>query len=146
MDSEEYLKQRLQDQIDWYDKKSQWNQRWHKRLKAVEIFMAVSIPFLVGYITDTALRMKFVVGFLSVIVAAIAGLVSLYKFQENWIEYRTTAESLKHEKYLYLTKTGPYDGGDAFNKFVERVEDMVSKENTRWSWYIKKQKGEGENG
>ena len=118
MDSEEYLKQRLQDQIDWYDKKSQHNQRWHKKLKAVEILMAASIPFLVGYITETAPGMKFIVGFLSVIVAAIAGLVGLYKFQENWIEYRTTAESLKHEKYLYLTKTGPYDGANAFNSGV----------------------------
>lgn len=146
MDSEEYLKQRLQDQIDWYDKKSQWNQRWYKRLKAVEILMAVSIPFLVGYITETAPGMKFVVGFLSVIVAAIAGLVTLYKFQENWIEYRTTAESLKHEKYLYLTKAEPYNDENAFSKLVESVEDMISKENTRWSQYIKKQKKERGNG
>jgi hypothetical protein len=53
---------------------------------------------------------------------------------------------LKHEKYLYLTKTEPYDGEDAFNELVKRVEDMISKENTRWSQYIKKQKKGGGNG
>jgi len=143
MNSEEYLKQRLQDQIDWYDKKSQWNQQWYKKLKSVEILMAVSIPFLVGYITESTPGMKIIVGFLSVIVAAIAGLVSLYKFQENWIEYRTTTESLKHEKYLYLTKVEPYDGENSFNKFVERIEEMISKENTRWSRNVKEQKKEG---
>lgn len=146
MDSEEYLEQRLQDQINWYDKKSQWNQRWYKRLKAIEILMAASIPLLVGYVTETSSHMKIVVGFLSVIVAAIAGIENLYKFQENWIEYRTTAESLKHEKYLYLTKTGPYNEEDAFSKLVEKVEDMISRENTRWSQYIKKRKKGGNNG
>jgi len=146
MNEEEYISHRLDGQINWYDKKSQWNQQWYKKLKAAEIFMAVLIPFLVGYITETAPGVKFAVGFLGVIIAVIAGLVSLYKFQENWIEYRTTAESLKHEKYLYLTKTGPYDGGNAFNKFVESVENMISKENTKWTQHIKKQKKEGENG
>lgn len=146
MNEEEYISQRLDEQISWYDKKSQWNQRWYKRLKATEIFMAILIPFLVGYIAETAPGVKFAVGFLSVIVAAIAGLVSLYKFQENWIEYRTTVESLKHEKYLYLTKTGPYDGADVFNKLVENVEGLISKENTRWAQHTKKQKKEGENG
>jgi hypothetical protein len=43
-----------------------------------------------------------------VAVAAIAGLITLIKFQENWTEYRTVSETLKFEKFLFLSKAGPY--------------------------------------
>ena len=39
---------------------------------------------------------------------------------------------LKHEKYLYLTKCKPYDGSDAFTRFVERCESLISKEHSQW--------------
>ena len=46
MDHEKYIKERLQDQISWYDKKSQWNQKLFKRLTLAEIVAAALIPFL----------------------------------------------------------------------------------------------------
>ncbi len=36
------------------------------------------------------------------LVAVIEGAQQLYKFQENWISYRSTCEALRHERYLYL--------------------------------------------
>ncbi|MHC6591591.1 DUF4231 domain-containing protein [Arthrobacter sp. C152] len=36
------------------------------------------------------------------------GAQHLYQFQERWITYRSTAAALKHERYLYLAKAGPY--------------------------------------
>ena len=133
MSPEEYLRDRLDDQINWYSQKSQWHQTWFKRLRVVEILFATSIPFLVSYITPETGILKLIVGALSVVVALVSGLVTLYKFQENWIEYRTTAETLKHEKYLYLTQSAPYDGDEPFRLLVERVEATISKENTNWA-------------
>ena len=37
MTEEEYLTERLEDQLNWYDKKSQFNQKRFKRLRTVEI-------------------------------------------------------------------------------------------------------------
>ena len=34
---EEYVEQRLNDQIGWYDRKSVTNQRWFRRLRFAEI-------------------------------------------------------------------------------------------------------------
>jgi hypothetical protein len=34
----------------------------------------------------------------------------LYQFQEHWITYRSTAEALKQECYLYLARAGPSMG------------------------------------
>jgi hypothetical protein len=70
---------------------------------------------------------------MGVAVALITGLVTLYRFQENWIEYRTTAEALKHQKYRYLTRSAPYDGDNAFHLLVGTIESTISKETTAWS-------------
>lgn len=137
MNEEKYLKDRLDHQIDWYGRKSKWHQGWHKKLRCVEIVAAASIPFLTGYITDATPDMKIVVGSLGVLIAVASGTASLFKFQDHWLQYRTTAESLKHCKYLYLTKSEPYVGDDGFNRLVESVEGLISKENSNWVSYAK---------
>lgn len=133
MTPDQYVTDRIESQIRWYSEKSQWNQRWFKRMRIVEMVFATSIPFLVGHITPETSWLKIVVGLLGVCVALISTLVSLYKFQENWIEYRTTAEGLKHEKYLFLTQSPPYDSADGFQAMVGRIESLISKENSAWA-------------
>jgi hypothetical protein len=44
MNEEEYIGNRLEDQINWYDKKSIWHQKWFKRLQVYQIIAAVLIP------------------------------------------------------------------------------------------------------
>ena len=137
MDEAKYIKDRLDSQLDWYDKKSGWNQSWHKKLRILEVLAASSIPFLTGYITDTTPDMKVVVGGLGVLIAVSSGVIALFKFQEHWLQYRTTAESLKHHKFLYLTKTAPYTDENSFNLLVESVEGLISKENSNGVSYVK---------
>jgi hypothetical protein len=59
--------------------------------------------------------------------------VSLYRFQENWNEYRASAESLKQEKFLYLARVEPYDGEQPFELLVQRVEALLMSETTGWA-------------
>lgn len=146
MEQNTYIKERLDDQIAWYDQRSQSNQKWYKRLRVTELIAAASIPFLAAYITDASLILKLGVGFLGLLITFITGVVTLYKFQENWIEYRTTCENLRHEKFLYLTQTDPYDIEDPFKLLVQRVENLISKENTQWARYIKSSKKENKKG
>lgn len=138
-----YLAERLEDQIDWYDRKSQLNQRWFKRLQVTQIAVAAAIPFLVGILPEEGMSMEIIVGGLGLIVAVAAGIQMLYRFQEHWIEYRTVCESLKHERFLYLTGTPPYDNPDgAFHKLVLRVERHISQEHSRWIAEMREQEQE----
>jgi hypothetical protein len=141
MKDAEYIDQRLDDQINWYDRKSVWNKRWFHVLAVIQIVTSALIPFLAVQIKESSfsldlvvgsLNLDFVVGAMGVIVAVAAGIVTLYKFQEHWIEYRTTAETLQHEKFMYVTRSGPYVGEEAFPILVERVEAAISQEHTRW--------------
>jgi hypothetical protein len=128
---QEYIEQRLNDQISWYGRKSGTNQLWFKRLRFTEVLAAAIIPFLSGFAGES-LAIKIAIGVLGVVVAVIASLLGLLRFQEHWISYRATAEALKAEKFLFLTQTQPYDKEDAFHLLVQRVEVLLSKESSEW--------------
>ena len=100
-------------------------------IRSTEIIIAGLIPALFHWSV-----VKGVLPLLSAIVAILAGLIALFKFQENWISYRTTSESLKHEKYLYLTKVSPYDRENSFETLIKNVENIISKKNTLWKQKI----------
>ena len=134
MDDTQYIEQRLDNQKDWYSKNSQKNQHWHKRLQIIQILSAASIPFLPSVI-PMPFALNIATGALGVLIAVITGVSALYKFDEKWIKYRTTAESLKHEKFIYDTRVEPYDGADPFPLLVKRVETLISQENSDWSQY-----------
>ena len=136
MNQDEYIQSRVDGQIEWYNRKSQNNQQWFRLLRIVEIVAAASIPLLAGY-ADTVAPIKLVVGGLGLLVAVIAGVLGLYQFQELWTGYRTTCEALKQEKYLFLTKTQPYDQNESFPIFVQRIENVISKEHATWAQYMR---------
>lgn len=138
MTEDEYLIERLEDQINWYDKKSQFNQLWFKRLRMTEIICASLIPLLSG-LSSSINYSEWIIGTLGVAIAIAAASSGIYKFQENWIQYRTSSETLKHEKYLYITTSTPYTGEGKFEMLVTRIESLISKENSNWSRYIKKE-------
>ena len=141
--ADEYIEQRLNDQAGWYDRKSSENQRWFKRLRFTEIVAAAIIPLLSGFAGES-LAIKIAIGALGVVVAVIASLLALLHLQEHWITYRANAEALKTEKFLFLTQTQPYEKEDAFHLLVQRVEALLSKENTGWMQaMVKPPKGEG---
>ena len=136
MTPDEYVAQRLDDQVAWYDGKSLAAQTSFKWLRRAEIAAAAVIPLLAGFATDHP-AVPIAIGILGAIVVVLAAFQSLGQYHENWLEYRTTCESLKHEKFLFLTKSEPYDSDNAFALFVERVESLVSKENSAWAQHTR---------
>jgi len=123
--------ERLEDQIAWYDRKSLANQRYYKRIKVVEISAAALIPFLSAF---KLAQMLWVSGGLGVLITVLEGMLHLNQYQQNWISYRSTCESLKHEKYVYLGKAAPYAGAaDPHALLAERTESLVSQEHSKWA-------------
>jgi hypothetical protein len=142
LSEDDYLAQRVDNQIAWYDARSSSAKRGYYWCRCVEIIGAAFIPFAAGFLTCG----KLVTALLGVIVAVAATFTSLFQFQQKWIEYRTTAESLKKERIHFLTRTAPYDGDDAYEALVQRFETLVSKENTNWAQYMMKPAKEGKHG
>lgn len=120
--------ERLETQIDWYDRKSNQNQRWFKRLKVLQILTAAAIPVGAAAGVDPN-----VIGGGGALIVVIEGLQQLQQYQQNWTTYRSTCERLKHEKYLYLAHAGPYTKAPRPEALLaERVEGLVSQEHAAW--------------
>ena len=129
MEKENVVLKRLEEEIDWYSRRSESNQMWFKRLKVTELVAAALIPFLAGLTAS-----PFLLGGLGVLVVVLESLQGLYQFQSNWITYRSACEELKHEKYLWMARAGPYAGlKDPGRMLAERVESLISKEHAKWT-------------
>ena len=119
---------RLEEQISWYDRKSAINRRWHYRLKVATLICAGVIP-----VTAAVGSPSYVAGTLGVFVVIFEGVQQLFQFHQNWVSYRGTCESLKHEKFLYFALAGSYASADRpLRLLAERIEGLVSTENTKW--------------
>jgi len=137
MDETEYLKNRLDKQINWYEDKSAINKRQYQASQFLLLILAALIT-LSPLFAKKSTYLLILVPIMGALIALITGVLRIYKYQENWTTYRTTAELLKYEKYMFMTKTKPYDGASAYNILVQRVEGLISNENTEWMQYMSK--------
>jgi hypothetical protein len=123
---------RLESQLIWYDKKSLHAQQWYKRLKIVQITLAVLIP------TMNLLPhgiMSWATAISGGLIALVEAIQHMNQYSTLWITYRSTAEYLKHEKYLFLSNAGPYrnlEKEEQLKLLAERVEEYVSVEHANW--------------
>ncbi|NUS22614.1 MAG: DUF4231 domain-containing protein [Streptomyces sp.] len=121
--------QRLQEQIRWFDKKSESAQHQFRRLKMATLVLAAGIPVAVA-----ASAPNWVAALMGALVAVVEGTQQLFKYQENWISYRSVCENLRREEHLYLAHAGPY--ATAQNPellLAEQVERLGSQETTQWA-------------
>ena len=119
---------RLEDQINWYDARSGYNQRMFKALKVAVVAAAALIPFMSGIGAPT-----WTTGGLGVLVVVFEAVQQLNQYHANWMAYRSTAEALKHEKYLHAASAGPYAATDKPHSLLaERIEGLVSQEHAKW--------------
>jgi len=119
--------ERLEQQIAWYDRESTQSQHWFKGLKVVQIVTAAAIPVAAAASAPLTL-----LGAGGALIVVLEGLQQLQQYQENWITYRSTCERLRAERFLYLSRAGPYAAGDGEALLAARVEGLVSQENAAW--------------
>lgn len=121
---------RLEDQIEWYAARSRVSQKRFKLLKVITIVSAAVIPVLT---TSGVSHGAQVAAALGILIAVVEGVQQLNQYQANWTSYRLTAEALKHEKFLYFGKAGPYAGSaNPTATLAERVESLISQEESKW--------------
>jgi hypothetical protein len=121
--------ERLEGQIAWYSGKSQSDQRVYKGMKICQIVTAAAMPFAASISAPV-----WVAGGGGAVIVVLEGVQQLMQYQQNWITYRATCERLKHEKFLYLSRAGPYAAAlDPDVLLAERVESLVSQEHAAWA-------------
>ena len=122
-----YVDGRYKHQVEWYDNRAQANKKRYSLVQWAVIILAASLPVLIS-VAPTGVTIP-----MSVLLAIGTAALKTFKFQENWLSYRTVAESLKKERHYYAAGVGDYGvAEDKEGLFVERVENLISRENTQW--------------
>lgn len=134
-DFKKYIEERYEDQINWYDKKSIWNQKMYRRFQWAVIVLSAITPVLVAIVAirpEAKETSWFAVAISALVAIGTTGLKT-FKYQENWISYRTTCETMRKEIHFYKAGVSDYKNTeDPEALFVERVEALISRENTMW--------------
>lgn len=138
LDDELYIRDRMQTSVAMLSKLSDLNQKKYKRLKRLEIVMASTIPFAIAISSMEPINRLAGIEMLLTVYAGVGGAIialmnntlELGGYMNKWKNYRSRAELLKREEYLYITRLSPYCSEDAFPKLVERVEKILNATET----------------
>ena len=134
-DFQKYIDERYYDQIKWYDEKSEKNKKLYEKFQFGLIIFSAITPVLIAIQMDPIISsyLKWFPIITSVFVAILASVLKTFKYQENWLNYRTISETLKKEIHFYNGNIDDYDGvEDKEALFIGRVESIISRENTSW--------------
>lgn len=136
LDEYKYIKFRLTNQIDWYDKKSAIMKNRYLFWKSVTFVSGAFVPFLVAIEVC-----RWIAGLVGVVVVISESVLSIFKYHDLWIEYRKNTEMLQKELIMFQTQTGVYrDSEYPFADLVERSETLISNENINWANLTKNDK------
>lgn len=129
-----YLNDRIYPKIKDYISKARNNQYQFYIWQTLAILAAALVPVFSGFITDDAILLKWLVAFLGGTSAVMAGLLSLFKFHENWIKYRSTYQDLEsHISQFKLGASIYWDNKNAFKLLVENCESILNAERGQWA-------------
>jgi len=128
----EYLKQRLDDQLAYFDAAAMRNQKCYRRLKSTAILCNVLTTMTIALAFTVPEFYKVYMGILALVLSSIV--LATYQWEEfqnygaKWEKFRLVAEQLKAEKLLFLNNAGSYASKDEeYNRrlLVETVEGII---------------------
>lgn len=137
---QEFYEDFYQDQFDWYDDKAANNKKYYRAMKAVEIALAAALPIVATLFAGTSEPIwRWAIIAFAALLIIVEALEWNLNYQKKWMNYRTTAEGLRREEYMYKMGTGEYDGADDPERlFAERVLALTSRENRYWELTTRK--------
>ena len=134
-----YITERLDNQISWYGKKAAYNKFRFRICQLIIIAASAIIPIINLGIplsnSNAAYQALGVTAILGGVITIVTALSQLDSYFETWVLYRTTAEALKRERFLYFNNAADYStlAEDVKNKLlVERIEALLSSENSKF--------------
>jgi hypothetical protein len=123
MSQTDIVLERLEDQLTWYDRASAHNKLMYKGFKTLKIIIGALVP-----LTTYFAPYKVVPAALGAALVVFESLHELNQYERNWLAYRSTAEALKHEKYLFLSTVGVYATAQNPKALLaERIESLISQ-------------------
>lgn len=126
-----YLEERLGNIIVSFKKKAKYNQTNYYLWQSLTIVFAALVAVLSGIVSSKSTWLIATLGGAS---AVVAGFLSLFKYQENMIRYKSAYLDMESQISQFKVGAGPYyDRKIAFTLLVDNCENILSAERGKWS-------------
>ena len=125
----DYPERRLESQRHWHSGKATWNKRRFYATEIVTMLAGAAIPIVNVWGAPAAPEVRVTSTILGAMVVLSAGVARLFKFQENWLQFRAVAEALDREREFHAQKVADYaldDDAKRHALLVERVEALLA--------------------
>ena len=125
----EYVERRLEPQRKWHNEKATWNKRRFYTVEVTTLLAGAAIPIVNVWVVKDPYWAGVLSAVLGGVVVVATSVGKLFKFHENWLQYRTVVEALEREKELYSAGAGEYAEADEDRRnrlLVERVENILT--------------------
>ena len=132
----EVVKERLNYLFKWYTRKAEEN-KWRYNLYRT---VSYALPCMITLVSIYSFLFK--VNWVSIISATISVVLTFvshradhYRYYENWVRYRNTAEQLKRQTELFLNRCEPYDNkkdGENEKLLASNIEAIAAEELSSW--------------
>jgi hypothetical protein len=128
--SEEYVSERINPQMNYYNKSATSAKKNYLRMRGLTVIGGALVPVLVNIDLP---YMHLLTTALSLMVVLFVSLETVYRYREQWTNYRTAEHNLSNEYFVFTGRSGAYanlDESTAFTLFVNRVEQAIEAENS----------------
>lgn len=105
--AKDYIKYRLLDQMQWYEKESAEKQRRFKALSLAAIVINAVIP-VVMLLSEYGVAVRVGITAFSAAAGVIGTVVNLCRYQDLWVQYRAGCKYLKGVLYRYFMRIGEF--------------------------------------
>jgi len=123
-----YLTYRIQEQRNWYAKKTKYNQFWYKFWFFIMIILQIAaITIVLSRIAYPEIK-YLSPEILSVMITGILTWIQLKKYRELSASYSFTA----HEIGIIESKIATVSSSSELSRFVQDAENAFSREHTQW--------------
>jgi hypothetical protein len=85
----EYLERRLEPQRKWHNEKAKWNKRHFYTVEVATLLAGATIPIVNLWVAKDPFWAGVLSAILGGVVVVAASIGKLFKFHENWLQYRT---------------------------------------------------------
>jgi hypothetical protein len=127
---EEYVEERLNSEINYYNKAATRAKQRYVQMRAITVVGGALVPVLVNI--DLA-YLDILTTAISLVVVLFVSLETVYRYREQWTNYRTAEQNLRNEYFTFTSRSGIYtslDEPSAFTLFVNRIEQAIEAEST----------------
>ena len=134
--SDSYIKDRVENQIQYFNRKAIESQKWYRRLKKVAIVCNILTTIAIALVFAVPDRLKLITGSIAFVLSMVV--LATYQWEEfanygsKWEKFRLVTERLKSEKFLYQHQAGRYASDDEkFSKIIKPIADCINKLSVR---------------